>query len=150
MIGRQDHVSVFTKLTLLTGVAFVLSYTLKGLIVIDTSFEFGMSLNTVNMLKPPAYVMLYLNQAINPVICFIVCKGVSDDLNHFIRAVTRRIRHCCTCGPTQREVPASNVNYVPRAIAYIELTSRAAGTRSTSNVATTSFNGVRIHAVHHI
>ena len=138
VIDRQDHVSVFTKLTLLSGVAFILSFTLHSVIVMDMSFELGISHNTLNLLYPPAAVMFYFNNVINPVICFIVCKSARDDIKQFISVFARMIRRCFIRERSQQDTLTSNEDSGTRAVENIELTSRSAGTGSLSNVATTT------------
>ena len=85
---------------------------------------------------PFTYTISYLNSVMNPIICYIVCKSVRDDIKHFIRDIARRIRRCCTCGRSQREIPTPNVTPGTPAIYNIELTSRNAGKRCSPNVET--------------
>jgi len=136
--GRCDHVSVFTKLTLLTGVSFCLTYTLWTVISLHVVFRLGMSEYMTYVLFPPAVALIYFNSVMNPIICYVVCKSVRDDIKHFIRAIARRIRRCCTCGRSQREIPTPNVAPGTPAIDNIELTSRNVGTRCLPNIETTS------------
>ena len=115
LIDRQDHVSVFTKLTLLSGVAFILSFTLTPVIAANKCFELRISHNNLNLLYPPALVMIYFNNVINPVICFIVCKSVRDDMKYFKSVLARRVRRCCIRRRSQQEALTSNEE--PQALA---------------------------------
>jgi len=136
--GRRHHVNVYTKLTLLTGVSFCLSYTMYTVLSLHVIFRLGMPYKMIYILFPHAVAMIYFNSVMNPIICYIVCKSVRDDIKHFKRALARRIRRCCTCGRSQRDIPTPNVAHGTPAIYNIELTSRNAGTRCSPNVETTS------------
>jgi len=136
--GRRSYVNVFTKLTLLTGVAFVLAYTPLTVGAIGWFLELPYSAYILKILKTLDIVSFSLNSVMNPIICFIVCKSVRGDIKHFIRAVPRLIRRRCTCGRSQREIPTSNMNASTRAFENIELISRHASTGTSPNIATTS------------
>ena len=136
--GHRDHVNVFTKLTLFTGLSFCLAFTLIIVCRLPEIIEVGMSALWIRLLFPPAEAMMYFNSVINPILCYVVCKSVRDDINHFIRAIARRIRRCCTCGRSQREIPSPNVDRGTPAIENIELTSRHTGTWCSLNVESTS------------
>jgi len=126
--GHRDHVNVFTKLTFFTGLSFCLAYTLIIVYRLPEIIEVGMSALWIRLLFPPAEAMMYFNSVINPIICYVVCKSVRDDINHFLRDIARRIRRCCTRGCSQREIPSPNVDRGTPAIENIELTSRHTGT----------------------
>ena len=115
-----------------------MSFTLKSVIETDKCFELGIPHNTLNLLYPSAYVMIYFKNVITPVICFIVCKSVRVDIKQFISVFARRIRRCFIRGRSQQEVMTSNEKSGTRANENIEITSRSAGTGSLSNLATTT------------
>jgi len=136
--GRRDHVNVFTKLTLLTGLSFCLSYALYVVILMDTLIGLGIDDNMYMILSLLFGTMHFFNSTMNPILCYVVCKSVRDDIKHFIRAIAQRIRRCCTCGCSQREIPTPNDARDTPAFDNIELTHRNAGTRCLPKVETTS------------
>jgi len=138
LTGRRDNVNEFTKVTLLTGVSFCLTYTLSSVLELQATFCLEMSfyMNYITqILIPPAIAMIYFNKAMNPIICYVVCKSVRDDIKHFI---ARRIQRCCASGRSQRENRTPNVARGTPAIENEELTAKIAGTRCSPNVETTS------------
>jgi len=142
--GRQDHVHVFTKLTLITGVSFVLSYILMAIHVLYHMI-IGVEINVQNVFQSQLFMltglsatMLYLNSVMNPIICFIVCKCVRDDIKQFLTAVARMIRRNCTCRSSQQEIRASNFSVSTRATKHVEMTPRNMDTGEHLNVAATS------------
>jgi len=108
----------------------------------DINFELEMSNNTLNLLYPPAQVMVYFNNVINPVICFIVCKSVRDDMKYFISVFARRVRRCYIRGRSQQEVLTSNEDSGTRANENIEITSRSAALAPFQTLRRRLFNGV--------
>jgi len=114
--GSRDHVNVFTKLTLLTGVSFVVSFTLTvycGLIAFMykhayLNVDWNKSIKIDWMINDVANCMKYFNSYMNPVICFIVCKSARDDTKHFLRVVAQKVLR--PCRRTQRAASRTNVN----------------------------------------
>ena len=123
VFGRQDHVNIFTKLTLLTGMSFVLAYTPWTVLIIHKPFDLGLSKFIMAILAEPFYVMLFFNSVMNPIICIIFCKSVRDDITYFIKAIARRTRWCCTCGRSHSEVSTSNITLDTTAVETTEITS---------------------------
>jgi len=117
--GGRNHVNVFTKLTLLTGVSFAAANTLYTVLSIDELLGIWISKQTKVLLFNPTKLMLYFNSVMNPIICFIVCKSAPDDINIFIMAVARQARRCCMCGCFQGDILTSNVNPDTPAIEHI-------------------------------
>jgi len=126
--GHRDHVAVFTKLTLLTGVSFVLSYTIAVVITMYVLLDLEEFPRILDLMLSPSYTMWLFNSAMNPVICMIVCKSVREDIALFVRAVGRRFRRRCTCRGTPSEIPASGAS------------GGSAGTRATEETETASRN----------
>ena len=105
--GRQNHIHVFTKLALFTGVSFVLSYTLMALQMICNFLHIDIDAYiSENILDTLGHTMLYVNSVMNPIICFIVCKCVRDDVKQMLTAVARMIRRICTCKTFQQDTQA--------------------------------------------
>jgi len=137
--GHRDHVAVFTKLTLLTGVSFVLSYTIAVVITMYVLLDLEEFPRILDLMLSPSYTMWLFNSAMNPIICMIVCKSVREDIALFVRAVGRRFRRQCTCRGTPSEIPASGASGgTAGARATEETASRNADTSAANaNVATT-------------
>ena len=136
--GRQDHVHAFTKLTLFTGVSFVLSYTLAALQIIyiitfgaDKKAHFYVL--SFYVLDRLSKTMVYLNNIMNPIFCFIVWKSVRDDIKQFLSSAAQLIRRVCTCRRSQHETHTPNV-----IVEQIGVTPNIVDTGADLNVATTS------------
>jgi len=112
--GTRDHVNVFTKLTLLTGVSFVVAFTLtvyQGLIDyrnLDLNDDWMKSIIILFIIKDVSNCMKHFNSFMNPIICFIVCKSTRDDIKHFMKVVAQKVLR--PCRRTQREASRTNVN----------------------------------------
>ena len=93
MSGSRDYVNVFTKLTLMTGVSFIISFALMVFFTIDTLIR--VHTNDMYILIVIDYVaksMRYFNSCTNPIICYIVCKSLRADMKHFLCLVARRFQ----------------------------------------------------------
>ena len=97
--NQTRFVEIFTKITLLTGLAFVLS---NAIGVILFMFDmFGIQLNNNNtssyLIHFLGESMYFFNGLSNPVISFIVCKSVREDLWSFVCMIARKCRNTCQC-----------------------------------------------------
>ena len=119
--GTRDYASVFTKLTLITGVSFVMAFTP---IILHDSFRFNKNTGDYPGLYYVGRSMQLFNSLMNPVICFIVCKGARDDIKQFLRCVAHKIR--CTC--RRPGFAASRIDQNPENIALEQIVSTNAGT----------------------
>ena len=69
----RSHANVFTKLTITTGVSFVLSYTYFSVLSVYNLFaNKGISI-TIVLSYPFGHIMTYFNCLMNPIICLVVC-----------------------------------------------------------------------------
>jgi len=94
--NRRSYVEVFTKITILTGLSFMLSNT-TGVISLMFYFgfvDFGGYPFTFNKISRYMY---FFNCFANPVICFAVCKSVRDDLRFAVCMVAKKCRNTCHC-----------------------------------------------------
>jgi len=96
--GNHDHVLVFTKITIMTGVSFVMAYSLELCICIYLIFELhwyitSSYLHYAMFSLGPA--MVYFNSCMNPIICLVVCRSMHDDIKSFLMAVIRILRRPC-------------------------------------------------------
>ena len=101
MSGNRDHVLIFTKLTILTGVSFVMAFSLQLYYHIDSISDLEWDGRAFNFY----FAMLYFNSCMNPLICLVVCKSMHDDIKSFLMAVIRRVRRPCAsrCLPQESE-----------------------------------------------
>jgi len=139
--GSRNHVIVFTKLTIMTGVSFVLSYTYYSVITVYTLFENeNIYSDFIFHSTPIGHIMIYFNCLMNPVICFILCKSTREDIVPFLGFVAQKIqRKCiCTCKSSLQEVPITSMNNGTSALDNEELAARNTGTRLKPNIGTTS------------
>ena len=131
--GCRGHVSGFIKLTIMSGVSLVFSYTPICVVKVYELFG-GIDSDFVFQILPLSHVLLYFNSLMNPVICFIVCKSIRDDIKHYLGVLTRMIRHSCIClcKSHQQEVQTTNMNNDTRGLEHIQLNIRDNGTGVTS------------------
>jgi len=94
--NQTRFVEIFTKLTLLTGFAFVLSNALDVIVcMVDL---FGDEMYGYDWLTSAlSSNMNFLNCLSNPVICLIVCKSVREDLWSFVCMIATKCRKTCQC-----------------------------------------------------
>ena len=105
--GNRDHVLVFTKITIMTGVSFVLSYSMDLCTSIYYLFDLGWGkifLITYYL----SYAMIYFNSFMNPIICMVVCRSMHDDIKSFLMAVIRRVRRPCASRCWHQESETDN------------------------------------------
>ena len=82
--ANQDrYVNTFTKLTLFTGLSFVVSNTPGVVYAIWIIRGIWLSWNEFFLLIDLTYTMCYLNCLMNPIICFVICKSIIKDMKTF-------------------------------------------------------------------
>jgi len=113
--GGRNHVNVFTKLTLLTGVSFVFSYALMVVMAMNFFTPFEIPIYMQLKLYAAYNVMLSFNGVMNPIIGFIVCKSVRQDIKHFQKVIARVMHRTCTRRICQQNIMTSNENTSARA-----------------------------------
>ena len=133
--GRGGHANAFTRLTIMTGISFVLSYTIMSVTKICELLEIEIS-DSLVVLGPLGHTMVFFNCLMNPVICFIVCKTTREDLKSFFRVISRKIRRTCMC--TQQDVPTTDLNPGTRTLEDVYFSSGYTGSGDMSNTATMS------------
>jgi len=113
--GNRDHVHVFTRITILTGVSFVVSYSLR--LAISVYFTLDLELDWfVYIAWPLVDAMIYFNSCMNPIICFVVCKSIHDDMKTFLKAVIRTVRRPCATKRSIQESGTTNVAQAENAV----------------------------------
>jgi len=93
--NQTRFVEIFTKITLLTGLAFVLSnafYVTEFIVHVFNIYMYGYYYVVVL-----AVSMYFFNCLSNPVICLIVCKSVREDLWSFVCMIARKCMNTCQC-----------------------------------------------------
>jgi len=102
--GNRDHVLVFTKITIMTGISFIISYSLELYRCIYIIFNSEMD-NIIWMSQYMGYAMVYFNSFMNPIICLVVSGSMHDDMRSFLMAVIRRVLRPCAsrCWPQESE-----------------------------------------------
>jgi len=111
--GNRDHVLVFTKITIMTGVSFVLSYFMyfyKFIIWISDSLWYdGTVRNRVYVISTFLDEgMVYVNSCMNPIICLVVCRSMHDDIKSFLMAVIRKVRRPCASRQSHHDLQTAN------------------------------------------
>ena len=103
--GNQDHVHVFTKITIMTGVSFVISYFIEIYIRICQILATHVKRDCHPWMPSLVFAMVYFNSCMNPIICLVVCRSMHDDMRSFLMAVIRRVRRLCAsrCWPQESE-----------------------------------------------
>jgi len=118
----RSHANAFTKLTIMTGVCFVLSYVYASVVFVDVLFVRTEMSKILFLFSPFGNIMTYFNYLMNPVICLIVCKSTREDITQVLGFVTRTIeRKCiCKCKSTPPEASITNLNNSTRALDNVE------------------------------
>jgi len=106
--GNRDHILVFTKITIMTGISFVLSYSLEIYFMVYLSFEFVEKDNFFLMSNYMSCAMVYFNSFMNPIICLVVCRSMHDDMKSFLMAVIQRFQRPCASRCWHRESETAN------------------------------------------
>ena len=81
--NHSRYVDVFTKITILTGLSFVVSNVLLVYVYIKWWTDRAVLLDDIwfrVIFGAIAPIMQFLNSVSNPVICFAVCKSVREDM----------------------------------------------------------------------
>jgi len=105
--GNRDHVLVFTKITILTGISFVISYFFEicKSIYFDFHLEWDKFFLIIFHLNP---AMNYFNSCMNPIICLVVCRSMHDDIKSFMMFVIQRVRKPCASRCWHQESETTN------------------------------------------
>ena len=96
--NHERYINVFTKVTILTGLSFIVSNSVD---FFCTNWDlFGLhhyfpelNPNVFFLLIDLKSILIYFNCLMNPIICFMVCKSMSDDIKTFSQRVLRVF--CC-------------------------------------------------------
>jgi len=113
--GSRDHVHVFTKITIMTGVSFVMSYSLElGKCLYVIFILDGGSIFTIQ--KYMGEGMLYFNSCMNPIICLVVCRSMHDDMKSSLMAVIRRVRRSCAIRCSHPESATANTSQTANSV----------------------------------
>jgi len=111
--GNRDHVLVFTKITIMTGVSFVLSYFMYF-------YKFILWISQGSVLRGPlrdrvfrvslnlGEGMVYVNSCMNPIICLVVCRSMHYDIKSFLMAVIRKVRRPCASRQSHHDLQTAN------------------------------------------
>jgi len=94
--NHSRYVDVFTKITISTGLSFVVSNSLLLTVYVRWWTDSTVVENDIwwaVIFTSMAPVMYFLNSVLNPVICFVVCKGVREDM----WACACMVVKCCGC-----------------------------------------------------
>jgi len=105
--GNRDHILVFTKITIMTGISFVLSYSMD----LYQSIYYIFDLDWGNLFLITYYLssaMMYFNSCMNPIICLVVCRSMHEDMKAFLMAVIRRVRQPCASRCSHQESETTN------------------------------------------
>ena len=94
--NRTSYVEVFTKITLLSGLAFMLSNAIGVMEFMIKVFGIQM-LRSYILIHVLALIMYFFNCLSNPIICLIVCKSVREDLWSFVCMIAQQCRNTCQC-----------------------------------------------------
>ena len=92
--NRRAHVQVFTKLTVLTGITFTIANSADAVFAVTRIFSLPVDVKFVLNHREE---FLYLNNVMNPIICFVVCKSARDDTKTFLLMIATRLRFTRVC-----------------------------------------------------
>jgi len=85
--NQGNYVHVFTKLTIVTGLSFVVSNTTGVVFAIwhlfGKYFLAEIDLNEYLLMFDLGQTMFYLNSLMNPIICVLICKSMIGDIRTF-------------------------------------------------------------------
>ena len=98
-----NYVNAFTKLTLMTGLSFVVSFAVE---VIRPRLPYNPEIYIP--LMRVASCLQYLHSCMNPIICFIVCSSARDDMQQFMRFLDQKVM--CTCRRLRLAASTTNEN----------------------------------------
>ena len=103
--NQRAHVQVFTKLTVLTGISFTIANSADAVFAVTRIF----SLPVVKFVLNHREEFLYLNNVMNPIICFLVCKSARDDMKTFLLKIATRLRCTRLCRRSQQGASIATV-----------------------------------------
>ena len=106
--GNQDHVPVFTKITIITGVSFVISFFLEFYCYNNNNYVFY-EYDIVIWLSQR---MVYFNSCMNPIICLVVCRSMHEDIKSSLMAVIRTLRRLCACMKSHHDSQTANASQI--------------------------------------
>jgi len=97
-VNQERFINVFTKLTILTGLSFIVSNSVELFCLVWEMFGLQhyfreLSPNELFLSIDLKAILAYCNCFMNPIICFMVCKSMSDDIKAFSQRVLRVL--CC-------------------------------------------------------
>ena len=87
--NRRAHAHVFTKLTVLTGITFTIANSADVVFAVTRIFSLPVDVKFVLNHREE---FLYLNNVMNPIICFVVCKSARDDVKTFLLMIAIRLQ----------------------------------------------------------
>jgi len=95
--NQERYVNVFTKLTLLTGLSFVISNTMDVAystmhIMGPSHFWAALHWNDFMLVLDLSFMMCFFNCLMNPIICIMVCKSMQKDIKTFLQRLLRVCR----------------------------------------------------------
>jgi len=93
--NQERYVNVFTRLTLLTGLSFVISNTIGVAQSIIDIFGFEHILvqwNDYMLFLDLSIMMCYFNCLMNPIISVVICKSMQEDMKSFLQRLLRACR----------------------------------------------------------
>jgi len=95
--NQERYLNVFTKITLLTGLLFVISNTVE--VTYSTMHIFGLAhffaalgWTDFILVVDLSLMMCYLNCLMNPIISVLVCKSMQEDIKTFLQRLLRVCR----------------------------------------------------------
>jgi len=109
--GNRDHVLVFTKITIMTGVSFVISYFPEVYRSIFIIFDLEMD-SVILIAMYLSDGMVYLNSCMNPIICLVVCRSMHEDMKSFLMALIRILRRPCACRQSRQDSQTANASQI--------------------------------------
>jgi len=137
--NRRSYVDVFTKITVFTGLSFILSNTAD---LISAMGFIGIEYRVFWLITEHIYdCMLFFNCVSNPVISFIVCKSVRDDMWSAVCMVARKCRNACRCRrlePEPAHVQLLSITATTAAAAAAAATTTTTATKTTTTTTTTT------------
>ena len=99
--NRRAHVNVFTKLTVLTGITFTIANSADAVFAVTRIFSLSVDVTFVLNHREE---FLYLNNVMNPIICFVVCKSARYDMKTFLLMIATRLRCTFLCRRRSQQV----------------------------------------------
>jgi len=100
--GSRDYVHVFTKITIMTGLSFVISNSLELGMCLYVIFNLDWD-NLFTIHNNIGEGMMYFNSCMNPIICLVVCRSMHVDLRSFLVAIIRSVWGPCAIRSSHQE-----------------------------------------------